>query len=309
MSSAVVEVHLKECVVTTDPRPATRTATFAARHPDEGFVLTGPATPVQVLVRELWHSRALLVILARKDFYVRYRRTVLGIVWAVGVPVVQAVVLAVVFSHVLHFGRLAAGAHVSYPVFLYSGLVPWTYFVSVVPAASTAIVDNVGLASKIYFPRALTVGLPVLSGLYPLGISIALLLVLTAALGPGVGVHFLLVIPASALVLLVVACIGLCLSAAHVYFRDIRYIVAAALSVGFYVTPVLYAPKNAPGALRALVTINPAAGPVQLFRAATVGSDSSLVPAVLACLAWCVVFGGIGLWLQSRRDRVFVDLL
>ena len=262
-----------------------------------------------VLLREIWKARALLMILARKDFYVRYRRTALGIVWAVGVPVIQAVVLAVVFSHVLHFGRLAAGQHISYPVFLYAGLVPWTYFSTVVPAASTAIVDNVGLASKVYFPRALTVGLVALTGLYPLAISVGLLLILTLVLGPAIGPQLLLVVPGMLLVVAVVTAIGLCLSAAHVYFRDIRYIVAAALSVGFYVTPVLYAPQSAPTLLRVALIANPAAGPIQLFRAAVVHSSSYLLPTLLSCLAWCVVLGGVGLWMQSRRDRVFVDLL
>jgi len=272
-------------------------------------VLRGPGTPLGVLMRELWRSRHLLNILARKDFYVRYRRTALGVVWAVAVPLVQAVVLAVVFTRVLPLGRLVKDGSVSYPVFLYSGLVPWTYFSTVVPSASTAIVDNVGLASKVYFPRALTVGVVVLTGLYPLAISIVLLLLLTLIVGSGIGLSFLLVVPATLLTMTVVTAIGLVLSAAHVYFRDIRYIVAAVLSVGFYVTPILDPPQRAHGLLHIVVLVNPATGPVELFRAATIGADPSCAVAVAITGAWCVVLGALGLWLQSRRNRVFTDLL
>jgi ABC-type polysaccharide/polyol phosphate export permease len=264
------------------------------------------------MLRELWAARHLLVILARKDFYVRYRRTLLGVVWAVGVPLVQAVVLSIVFTHVVTIGSTYASSTNSYAVFLYSALVPWNYIANAGPAASTAIVDNVALAGKIYFPRALPVLVTAASAIYPLGVGIVLLLIMSLILGSGIGVSFLLVVPGAALAVLFVVCVGLCLSALHVYFRDIRYIVMAVLSVGFYLTPIIYPPSRLSTShphLRELIAIGPGAGPIEIFRAATVGADSAMTLAVCACAAWCIVFGGIGFWLQCRRDRVFVDLL
>ncbi|HVY08669.1 MAG TPA: ABC transporter permease [Mycobacteriales bacterium] len=280
--------------------------------PDEGFELRGPSTPPRVMLRELWAARRLLVILARKDFYVRYRRTVLGVVWAVGVPLVQAVVLAIVFTHVVGIGRSFASSQREYAVFLYSALVPWNYIANAGPAASTAIVDNVALAGKIYFPRALPVLVTAASAVYPFSIGIVLLLVMSLVVGSGIGVSFLLVIPGAALTVLFVVSVGLCLSALHVYFRDIRYIVMAVLSVGFYLTPIIYPLgklQHSHHVLRDLLAIGPGSGPIEIFRAATVGSDSALGLAVAACAGWCVVLGSVGFWLQCRRDRVFVDLL
>lgn len=278
---------------------------------DSGFELRGPSTPPRVMLRELWAARGLLVILARKDFYVRYRRTVLGVVWAVGVPLVQAVVLAIVFTHVVGIGRNYASSQQAYAVFLYSALVPWNYIANAGPSASTAIVDNVALAGKIYFPRALPVLVTAASAMYPFAIGIVLLLVMSVVVGSGVGVSFLLVFPGAALAVLFVVSVGLCLSALHVYFRDIRYIVMALLSVGFYVTPIIYplGKLRSHHVLRDLIAIGPGSGPIEIFRAATIGADSALGLAVTACAVWCVVFGGIGFWLQCRRDRVFVDLL
>jgi ABC-2 type transport system permease protein/lipopolysaccharide transport system permease protein len=264
------------------------------------------------MLRELWAARGLLVILARKDFYVRYRRTVLGVVWAVGVPLVQAVVLALVFTHVVNIGNSYAASQKEYAVFLYAALVPWNYIANAGPAASTAIVDNVALAGKIYFPRALPVLVTAASAIYPFAIGIVLLLLMSLVLGSGVDASYLLVVPGAALSVLFVVSVGLCLSAVHVYFRDIRYIVMAVLSVGFYLTPIIYPLarlQQSHHVLRDVLAIGPGAGPIEIFRAATVGSDSALGLAVAACVGWCVLFGGIGFWLQCRRDRVFVDLL
>ena len=229
-----------------------------------------------------------------------------------GVPLVQAVVLSIVFTHVVTIGSSYASTSRSYAVFLYSALVPWNYIANAGPAASTAIVDNVALAGKIYFPRALPVLVTAASAIYPLAVGILLLLVMAVTVGGGVGVSFLLVVPGAALAVLFVVCVGLCLSALHVYFRDIRYIVMAILSVGFYLTPIIYPLSRLSDShptLRALIAMGPGAGPIEIFRAATVGADSALTLAVSACAVWCVVLGGIGFWLQCRRDRVFVDLL
>ncbi len=284
----------------------------AVKSPGDGFELRGPSTPPRVMLRELWAARGLLVILARKDFYVRYRRTVLGVVWAVGVPLVQAVVLALVFTHVVGIGRNYAASQQEYAVFLYAALVPWNYIANAGPAASTAIVDNVALAGKIYFPRALPVLVTAASAIYPFAIGVVLLLLMSVVVGSGVGASFLLVFPGAALAIAFVVAVGLCLSALHVYFRDIRYIVMAVLSVGFYLSPIIYPLtrlQDSHHVLRDLIAIGPAAGPIEVFRAATVGADSALGLAVVACAVWCVVLGGLGFWLQCRRDRVFVDLL
>jgi lipopolysaccharide transport system permease protein len=277
-------------------------------HVDEGFVLTGPSTPLPQLLREVWRARRLLIVLAKKDFYVRYRRTSLGVLWAVGLPVLQAAVLTVVFSHVVRADRLA-GHGVSYPVFLYAGLVPWTFIAAVLPGASTAIVDNLGLVTKVYFPRLLTVLLVTLSGLVPLLTGVVILLGLTATLGPGLGLEVLWLVPATVLVAALVLAFGAALSALHVYSRDVRYVVQAVMTVGFYVTPVIYPLQAAPHGLRTVLALVPSAGPVELFRAATVGSDTGWQLAVLSSVVWVLAVGAWGLWLQSRRDRVFVDLL
>src|SRR5579884_2166445 len=118
------------------------------RTPMEGFDLQGESTSVIDLLRRIGESRRLLIMLARKDFFVRYRRASFGLMWAVVLPLFQAVVLALVFSHI---ARIHAGTN--YPTFVYSGILPWVFFSSSLPGAVGSIVDGQEIATKIYFPR------------------------------------------------------------------------------------------------------------------------------------------------------------
>jgi ABC-2 type transport system permease protein len=252
-----------------------------------------------------------LGVLARKDFYARYRRASFGMLWAVGLPLIQAAVLAVVFSRV---GRFSAtlrshGLHVSFPVFIYAGITAWSYFTSNMPNAATAIVDNGGLARKIYFPRALLPLLVVTTGLYPLAIAAGVLLVMDLGLEHHVGVSFLWVVPGCLLAVAITAGFGLLLSALHVYFRDVRFIVQALMSVLFYLSPIIYSLQSAPGALGKFVLFSPMTGPIELMRLGIGAADPNWASAAgIGCL-WFVLTAGIGLVLQSRYDRVFVDLM
>jgi lipopolysaccharide transport system permease protein len=280
---------------------------------DVGFELRGPGTPLGTLLAELWRARNVLWTLARKDFHARYRRTMLGLLWAVGLPLVQAAVLAVVFTHIVHFAsalkHLPQGANIRYPVFVYAAITVWSFFSTIMPIASTAIVDNGGLARKIYFPRALFPLLAVASGVYPLAISLGVLFALTLGLQHSVSVSFLWVIPGGLLTLAITAGFGLLLSALHVYFRDVRFIVQAIMSVLFYLSPVIYAVQSAPHALRNVVGLGPMSGPIELMRLAIGAVDPNWPTVVGYWVLWFAVTTGLGLLLQSRYDRVFVDLM
>jgi len=269
-----------------------------------GFVLTARPLPLSRLLRSVWDSRELLAVLARKDFYVRYRRAAFGLTWAVGLPLFQSVILAIVFSRVVH---IRTGTN--FAVFVLAGMVGWTYFSNTLSGASTAIVDGSGMSARIYFPRVVLPLVSVVANLYGYAITMAILLVLSPILGVGLNASVLWVVPASAL--LVVLTTGACLvtSALHVYFRDVRYLVTAAVIGWFYLTPVLYPVRLAHGVLHAVLVANPLTGVVEMFRAATAGVDPAWGWSVLVSLAWSAVLVTLGLSLHRRYDRVFTDLL
>jgi ABC-type polysaccharide/polyol phosphate export permease len=269
-----------------------------------GFEVRGYATPLRVLARDLWASRQLIATLARKDFFVKYRRASFGVLWAVGLPVFQAAVLAIVFTRVV---KISTGF--PYPVFVFVGFVPWGVFSAVVTSGSTAIVDNTALCSKIYFPRAVMPIETVISNLYPYAITIAILLAMTVVYGVWPGWRLLVLVPATTMLLLLSTGFVLLLSALHVYFRDVRYLVQAVVTVWFYITPVVYPLDKAHGWVATVLKINPMTGIVELFRAATLRADQGWILAVAIAALWA--FGALtaAAVLHRRYDSVFADLL
>lgn len=271
---------------------------------DSGFVLTGDPTPVGQLAREIWNARDLISMLSRKNFFVRYRRASLGMLWAAGLPVVQSTVLAVVFSRVVR-----VETDVPYAPFVFAGMLAWNYFSTVTTACSTAIVDGTAMSNRIYFPRAVLVLNHVITNLYSLWINVAIAVVVALIFGVTLGPELLLLFPAVGLMVALVTSIGLLTSALHVYFRDVRFIVSAALSAWLFVTPIIYPLGEVPGSLGWLIRVNPLTGVAVMFRAAIVGPDPGWSTPVWMTLAWIAVLGTAAVLVHRRFNRTFVDLL
>jgi ABC-type polysaccharide/polyol phosphate export permease len=267
------------------------------------FELHGEWTSPGTLLREMWQTRDLLRILARKEFFVRYRRAVFGLVWAVVLPLLQAVIVATLLRQF----DLPFDVGTNYVVFVFSGMLVWTFFSSGAAAGATAIVDSTDLTTKIYFPRAILPLVRVLSNAYGLLLTIVIMLGMALVTGSGIGPEVLLLVPATLLLLAFTAGFTLTLSALHVYFRDTRYLVQAVMLGWFYATPVFY-PVEAAKNFAAFVKVNPITGPVELTRAA-IGADAVLAEPVLWSVGFTVVFLLVGLLLHCRYNRVFVDLL
>jgi lipopolysaccharide transport system permease protein len=295
--------------ITTQPETSTVEAQAPAPplrvpRPTPRIDLHGETTSPFRLWRQVRGARELLVILARKEFHVRYRRASFGVLWALGLPLIQALVMAIVFSHVT---RIQHAPH--YAIFVLSGMAAWVFFSMALGAGSTAIVDGTELSSRVYFPRALLPLVQIGTSLYSYVVTLAILVLLCPILGVGLGTDTLVLVPAS--VLLIAMTTGFCLvnAALHVYFRDIRYMVSAALIVWMYVTPVIYPSNDAPGKLRLLIDINPMTGVIDLFHAATVGRVGPMMFALVVSVVWTIGLLVVGIALHCRFDRVFADLL
>lgn len=283
---------------------ADATPTPLPASPERLLVLTPSPTPLSRLLGDVWAARGLVRTLARKEFFVRYRRASFGILWAVGLPLLQAAVLVAVFSSVVRV-RVPG----DYPVFVVAGMVPWSFFVAAMASASTAIVDNAPLASKIYFPRAVLPLVVVGANLYGLAVTTAILVVLVVVRLHHLGVEVLLLLPATVLVVLLVAAFGLLDSVLHVYFRDLRFAIQAALLVWFYVTPIFYPRTLAHGALAGVVAANPMTGVVEMYRAACLGSLAGMPTGIAVTCLWIVALLVAAALAHRRWDRRVTDLL
>jgi lipopolysaccharide transport system permease protein len=254
--------------------------------------------------REIWAFREVISILARKDFQVKYKRASFGIVWAVLLPLIQAVVFVVIFSRVGRFNHTPF----NYSAYVLSGVLSWAYFSATAASASTAIVDGATLTDKVWFPRSVLVLVPPLSNLFSLCTSVILLLVAM----PIVGAHYtwrLLLIPPAMLLLIAFSVgFGLVTSALYVYFRDVKFIVQAGLLVWFYVTPLVY-PASSLHALGAYLVYNPMTGIIGLFQFAAAGPFGGMLHALIVSFCVTAVLLVVGLEANRRHDRLFVDKL
>jgi ABC-type polysaccharide/polyol phosphate export permease len=268
--------------------------------------LTGESTPIRVLLRDLVRQRHLVPMLASKDFHARYRSATFGVLWSVLLPLLQGAVLAVVFTRVV---RIPISGGDSYPIFVIAGTVSWSYFQMALTAGSTSIVDQGGIAGKVYFPRLVLPAVSAASSLIGFGISMGVTLLLMFVFGASFHITLPLLIPALVLEALLVILLSAPLALAHVYFRDVRYIVQAALLVVFYAAPVIYPLDRPHGALRAIVILNPMTGVIQLVRYAIFGHALDLGLSLLWTGTVVVLLVVLTLLAYRRFERVACDRL
>jgi homopolymeric O-antigen transport system permease protein len=271
-----------------------------------GWITNAPSSRwlPRVNLAELWDSRELVLVLARRNVKARYKQTLLGAGWAVLQPLIGVVIFTFVMRRLAH----VPSDGIPYPVFAFAGLIAWTYFVNGATQAAESLVAYRELVTKVYFPRLLAPLSAILPGLIDLGISLAALGVMMAIFGvhPGRPIVFFPLF----LVCLVVTTggIALVLSAANARYRDVRNALVFLLQIGLFVTPVIYPSSLATGPLHTVLYVNPLAGVIDCFRWSLI--DGPRPPsAVVLSFASMLVVCAIGLISFMRVERRLADLI
>ena len=182
----------------------------------------------------LLQHRDLLVLLVQKELKVKYKGTALGFMWSLLNPLLMMAVYALVFSVIVRF------ALPRYPIFLLSGLLPWTAFTSAITSATTAIVVNGHLIRKVKFPIEFLPLTSVLAALVNLVPSFAVLLVFALFYGQPLGPPLIALPVLLLLQAIFTVGIAFAVAALTVYFRDLEHLVSIALTVWFFATPIIY---------------------------------------------------------------------
>ena len=250
--------------------------------PNEPLVRIRPVGRWDALeIRSVWDYRELLFFLTLRDIRLRYKQTVMGVLWVI----LQPLMTMVVFS--LFFGKLAGipSDGVPYPIFAYAGLLPWVFFSLAVTTSSNSLVGNANLISKVYFPRLIIPGAAVLAALVDLVVA-------SVVLGGLMVIYWiparlsLLWLPFLVLVTALLAlAAGLALSALNLRYRDVRLVLPFLLQMLMFSTPIIYPASLVPAPWRPIVQFNPLAGLIGSFRAAIFGQ-----PIDGKALGWAVVF-------------------
>jgi lipopolysaccharide transport system permease protein len=254
---------------------------------------------------ELWESRELVYFFTWRDIKVRYKQTVLGVLWAIIQPLFTMLIFA------LFFGRLAKvpSDGIPYPIFSYTALVPWTFFATGLTQASNSLVQNSNLLKKVYFPR---MGMPiaaVISGCVDFCLAFVVLLGMTAFYGI-TPTWKVLLLPLF-LLLALVTCLGasLWLSAMNVQFRDVRYTIPFLTQFWMFATPIAYPSSLLSGPWRIVYGINPMAGVVEGFRWALLDAHSAPQPMILVSSAAALALLIGGAFYFRRLERSFADVI
>jgi lipopolysaccharide transport system permease protein len=264
---------------------------------------------ITLQLRAIWQYRELLYFMVWRDLKVRYKQTIMGALWIVLQPVASMVVFSLLFGGLL---KVPSGG-APYPIFAYAALLPWNYFAASLNRASTSLVGNAQLITKIYFPRLLIPLAGVLSGLVDFAISFLVLVGLMAYYQ----VHptpVVALLPVFLLLAMLTALgFGLWLAALNVRFRDINILIPFIIQIWMYLTPVIYGATLIPKRFRYLLALNPMTAAVEGFRWALLGpylEDAQapgpvLLASVLIALA-VLVSGAV---FFQRTERTFADII
>ncbi|MGI8886657.1 MAG: ABC transporter permease [Gaiellaceae bacterium] len=253
----------------------------------------------------LWRFRELALVLALRDVKVRYKQTILGVAWVVLQPLTAAAIFTVMF------GRLAKlpSENLPYAVFVYAGVVLWTYFSGALNSVAQSLVQNRDLVTKTHFPAAVLPLALALPGLLDLLVSLSVLAVVIAAYG---------IVPTPAIVLLpvwIIACVlvvlgaGLWLSALNVQYRDVRHTLAFLVQVWLFASPVVYASSLVEGAWRYVYALNPMVTVLDGFRWSLLDGPPPSPGESLVSVAAVVALLASGLVFFLRAERRFADLI
>jgi lipopolysaccharide transport system permease protein len=272
--------------------------------PESPLVVGGPQKSwARLDLREVWAYRELLYFLTWRDLKVRYKQTILGALWVIIQPLFTMLVFSVFFSKLI-----GNPDGIPYPLFLYTGILPWTFFANSVVNSSNSLVGSANLITKVYFPRMIIPAAAVAAGLVDFGVASVVLVCLTlyynVALTWGMLWLPFLVLLATLLAL----AIGLAVSALSVKYRDIRHALPFVLQLWMFSSSIIYPTSLFSEKWRWLLAINPITGIVEGFRSALLGRALdwhalSISTAMILVLLVCSAY------IFRRIETSFADLI
>lgn len=246
------------------------------------------------------YLKDLTLSLTVRELKSKYKSTILGFLWIVVNPLLQMIVLTIVFSFFLKIQVE------NYPLFVFSGLLPWTFFSLSLQAGTSSLIANRDLIRKVSFPKEILPISSVLSNLFNFLLALILLLVFVIVTS-GVSFNLLLLIPIILLQTVLSIGIVLFLSSLDIYYRDISYILQSILIVWFYITPVLYPVNFIPERFSLVYNINPMAGIISSYQSLFLKNINFPLDALIITIIETLLILLLGIVVFKKRSKYFAD--
>ncbi len=256
-------------------------------------------------LRDLWEFRELAYFLVVRELQGVYRQTALGMSWLFIRPLVNMVLLTVVFGGLVK----VPSDNVPYPLFSLAALIPWGYFSTAVMRSSRSLVDNAQVISKVYFPRLILPLAAAISGLVDLAASLIIFMVAFVIYRLPFRWEMLLLPVLVFLVLAFALAAGLWLAALSAKYRDVSFALNFLLTALMYASPVIYSASLVPSSLQFVYQLNPMTGIIQGFRWALLGSGDA--PNIMFLVSVVIILLALvsGAFIFRRTERSIVDIL
>ena len=282
-----------------------RLSGFQPAHPAPVELIIEPGQGLHHYWRDLWRYRELFLFLAWRDITVRYKQTVIGVLWALLRPFLIMVIFTVVFGQLA--GLPAEGA--PYPLLVFAAMLPWQFFANALSESSNSLINNAQMITKVYFPRLAIPLAAVMVSFVDFLISFSILLGLLGwyQVWPTWRLVFL-----PLLVLLAFSAAlggGLWMASLNVKYRDFRYIIPFVVQVGFYLSPVGFSSSLVPEQWRLLYSLNPMVGVIDGFRWAILGGGHLYWPGLLLSIGLTLLLLASGFWYFRKTERTFADVI
>jgi len=276
---------------------------------DTGYIID--ASDAKILNgRELWQYRELFYFFTWRDLKVKYKQTVLGVVWVLLQPILTVMVFSLFFGRALNIPPQG----IPYPLFVFSGLLLWTVFSSGINTAGSSMLSHAPIIKKIYFPRIIIPISAILVACIDFAISLLVfaVMIMFYVWKQQVEVHWLQVLwswPAG-IVLMLVGTTGVScwLAALTVKYRDFRYVIPFALQIALFVSPVIYpATLGNHTWLNYIMALNPMYAAITVFRIPLIGfvGDPTLL---WVSITSSILFLMVGIYYFRKTEAFFADL-
>ncbi len=283
-----------------------RKAEFRQTQDDHKIIIQPPKGWTPIDFRDLWLYRELIYFMTLRNLQVRYKQSVLGVLWAVLRPFLTMVVFSIFFGG---FAKIPTDNSIPYPIFTYAAILPFELFSKAITDTSNSLVHNSNMITKVYFPRIILPLSSVLGTLVDFFIGFLVLIGMMFYYRITPSITAIWAIPVYLLLALVAALgMGLWLSALNVLYRDINYIAPFINQLWMYITPTAYSSTLVSAKWQIVYSLNPMKAVVDGFRWCLLGGPQPTVTAWVS-VGVAVVLLISGLFYFRRMERTFADMV